>query len=310
MIVQPPSCLLAGPPGSGKTSALATQLLCGLEVFVIMTEPDGVASLLDAAERLKAPIDRLHWTYCPPTSTGWAGIEDMIDKISRFDQKMLADQKDMGKAAFRPAILKLLKALQNFECERTGESYGDFTTWDDTRSLNMDSLSGWSHIGFGATVGYKPTANPGEWGIAQNVIHNTLMKISTDRRCFFNMTAHVEREVDDMTGAKKIMVSTIGAKLAPKIPMFFSEVIKCTREVDGKGNPSFTWSTLDGQMDLKNRALPIAAKLPADFEPVIAAYQRRKKLAGAPSSPAPESAPPAKIATMQTIVPPMHRPAT
>lgn len=280
MILQPPSVLLAGPSGSGKTSSIATQLLCGLEVFVIVTEPDGVASLLDSAERLKAPIDHLHWTQCFPASAGWSAIEDMISKINSMDQKQLADQRDMGKAAFRPAAMKFLEAFRNFTCDRTGQNFGDFTSWDDTRSLNVDSLTGWSIIGFGTTVGYKPTANPGEWGIAQNFIYNLLVKINTDRRCFFNLTTHIEKEQDEMTGIRKVMVSTIGAKLAPKIPPFFSEVVRCARSVDAKGLPSFTWSTLSTEMDLKNRALPMAATLPADFGPVIAKYRSRKTLAG------------------------------
>jgi hypothetical protein len=307
VILQPPAVLLAGPAGSGKTSALATQLLYGLEVFVIVTEPDGVASLLDACERLRAPIDHLHWCYCAPTSAGWGDLEDMITKISSMDQKQLADQRDMGKASFRPAAMKFLNSFRNFTCDRTGQSYGDFTKWDDQCSLNVDSLTGWSIIGFGCTVGYKPTANPGEWGIAQNFVHNMLLKINTDRHCYFNLTAHVEKEMDEMLGIKKIMVSTIGAKLAPKIPPFFSEVVKCSRTVDAKGNPSFTWSTYDTGMDLKNRALPMSANLPADFKPVIEAYKRRlatitgTPLAGASPSPAPNPAP---GSTPTAIVPP------
>ena len=114
MILQPPSTLLIGPSGSGKTSALATQLLFGLEVFVIMTEPGGVDSLIDSCERLKAPIDRLHWTSCLPAAAGWGDLEDMVKKINTMDQKGLADLRDMGKASFRPAAMKLLEATKGF----------------------------------------------------------------------------------------------------------------------------------------------------------------------------------------------------
>jgi hypothetical protein len=289
MKLQPPSSLLAGPSGSGKTSALATQLLCDLDVFVIITEPGGVESLLDSAERLKAPIDRLHWATCLPASAGWDALEDMISKINSMDQKGLADLRDLGKSSFRPAAMKLLNTFKNFTCERTGVAFGDVTQWDDTKSLNMDSLSGWTQIAWGATVGYKPTANPGEWGIGQKFIENMLLKLNNDRSCFFNMTAHVEKEMDDMTGTRRITVSTIGAKLAPRIPPFFSEFIRCSRTMDNKGTAEFTWSTLASDMELKNRALSISSKLPADFKPIIEAYRRRKTLAGATPSPAPQS---------------------
>lgn len=301
---QPPAALLSGPSGSGKTSALATQLLAGLEVFVVITEPGGVESLIDAAERLKAPIDKLHWTTALPAAAGWAGLEDMITKINSMDQKGLSDVRDMGKVDFRPAAMRFLNAFKNFTCERTGEVFGDVTLWDDTRSLNVDSLTGWSTIAWGCTVGFKPTANPGEWGIAQNFIFNFLMKLHNDRRCFFNLTTHVEKEMDELQGVKKLMVSTIGAKLAPKLPPFFSEFIKTERRMDGKGGAIFKWSTLDNGMDLKNRALPINASLDADFRQIVDAYQRRKTLAGgvaASSTPKPGASVPPVSAGLKTV---------
>src|SRR5262245_6911296 len=275
MIIQPPSVLLAGGSGTGKTSALATQLLHGLRVFVIVTEPDGVSSLVDAVERLKAPMDKLHWAQCFPHAAGWMELEDMIHKVSTMDQKQLADQRNMGRNSFEPAAKRFLSAFKNFHCDRTGEDFGDVSKWDDSCSLNIDSLTGWCAIGFGCTVGYKPTANPGEWGIAQNVISSMLMKIQSDRQCFFSMTAHTEKEMDEMTGIRKVMVSAIGAKLAPKIPRFFGDVVLTERKLGANGKPLFTWSTIDASMDLKNRSLPVGSNLAADFGPVIAAHKRR-----------------------------------
>jgi hypothetical protein len=286
-IMQPPGVLLAGPSGSGKTSAIATQLLCGLEVFVLVTEPGGVDSLMDSVTRLKAPVDKLHWAFCPPMSSGWDALEDMIAKINSSDQKQLADIKDLGKRDFRPAAMKFLETLKNFHCDRTSRYYGDVTTWDDTHSFNIDSLTGWSLVAWGATVGYKPTANPGEWGIAQNFIHNMLFKIMSDRKCFFTLTAHIEKEMDEMSGVRRVMVSTIGAKLAPKIPPFFSEFIRARRDMDTAGRARFMWSTISNDMDLKNRALSISDNLPPDFRPIHDAYLRRIQSAGGVSSPPP-----------------------
>lgn len=296
MILQPPATLLVGPSGSGKTSAIATQLLAGLEVFVVVTEPGGVESLLDSAERLKAPVDKLHWTTCLPAAAGWSGIEDMINKINTMDQKGLADQRDMGKANFREAAMAFLNAFRAFKCERTGTVFEDFTKWDDSRSINVDSLSGWSAMAWGTTVGYKPTANPGEWGIAMNFIEKFLLKINNDRRCFFTLTAHLEKEMDDNTGVKRLMVSTLGSKLAPKIPPFFSEVVRTYREIDPKtNNATFRWSTLAADTDLKNRALPISSNLQPSFVQVVDAYKRRKKLAAGPATTAPSQ--PATVAS-------------
>lgn len=293
ILLQPPSALIMGPSGSGKTASIITQLIAGLEVFVIVTEPDGVASLLDRCFDLKVPIDKLHWTSCLPASAGWKGFEQMITSISTMDQKQLADQKDMGKADFRPAAMRFLDALKDFPCERTGRRYGCFTNWTDKESLNIDSLTGWSFIAWGCTVGYKPTANPGEWGIGQVFISNMLLKINTDRRCYFNLIAHVEKEMEEMVGVRKVMVSTLGAKLAPKIPTFFSEVILTKRTtVDGK--PLFTWATIDTGADLKNRALPVGVSLPPSYGPIVTAYERRKL----------------QIASVQTVHPEQQSPVT
>lgn len=287
IILQPPSALIMGPSGSGKTASLVTQLLAGLEVFVLVTEPDGVASLLDRCHTMKIPIDKLHWATCLPAGAGWAGFEQMIMSISTMDQKSLADQKDMGKRDFRDPAMRFLNILKDFPCERTGVNFGCFTDWDDTRSLNIDSLTGWGFIAWGCTVGYKPTANPGEWGICQTFISNMLLKINTDRRCFFNLVAHVEKELDEMQGIRKVMVSTIGAKLAPKIPTFFSEGILAKRTMVN-GVPSFTWATIDTGADLKNRALPVGAALVPDFRPIVEAHHRRKAQIGAVKTSQPE----------------------
>jgi hypothetical protein len=276
MSLQPPAVLLSGPAGSGKTSSIATMVKAGIETFVIVTEPDGVGSLIDSCDRIKAPIDKLHWYEAMPYTENWTALEDMISKINSMDQKGLADVRDMGKIAFRPAAMGFLEGFRNFHCDRTGQDFGSVHTWDDTRCLAVDSLTGWSFIGFGATVGYKPTANPGEWGIAQNFVLNMLKTVLFNRNSYFVLTSHVEKEMDEMTGVKRLMVSTIGAKLAPKIPLLFSEVVLCKKEPTG----TFIWSTLDTQMDLKNRALPNSAKISPDFKAVVDAHELRKKRAG------------------------------
>lgn len=286
--LQPPATLLSGPAGSGKTSAIATMVAAGIETFVVVTEPDGVGSLIDACDRLKAPIDKLHWCQCLPFTEGWDALRDMISKISSMDQKGLADIKDMGKASFRPAAMALLESFNNYHCDRTGLDYGSVHQWDDTRCLAVDSLTGWSFIGFGCTVGHKPTANPGEWGIAQNFVLNMLKAVLFNRQSYFILTSHVEKEMDEMSGIKKLMVSTIGAKLAPKIPPLFSEVVLTSKLPTG----TFNWATLDTGMDLKNRALPNSNKIVPDFKQIVDAHERRKKLAGA-STPKPAAAPPA-----------------
>ena len=110
--LQPPGTLLSGPTGTGKTSAIATMVKAGIETFVVVTEPDGAASLIDSCDRIGAPIDKLHWRESLPGSTGWSQVEDMITKINSAGPKEpLADIKDMGKSGFRAPAMRFLQSL-------------------------------------------------------------------------------------------------------------------------------------------------------------------------------------------------------
>jgi hypothetical protein len=278
-VLQPPAVLNMGTPGSGKTDALTTWIEAGLELFVIVTESDGAASLIDACERRHLDINKLHWAECAPTTMGWEALEEMTRTIGSMGFDQIQNIKSgIGKTHTREPALKLLNQFKNFHCDRTGKSYGPVDKWDNSRALALDSLSGFSLITWMLTVGYKPAAHQGEWGVAQNHIEQLLNKLTGDRRYFFTLTAHLERETNELTGGTQSMVSTLGRKLPPKVPRFFSEVVLSKRNVkDGRAH--FTWSTYDMQVDLKNRTLPLGTDLPQNYCPIVKAYKRRVELA-------------------------------
>lgn len=278
MTLQAPHTLLMGPTGSGKTTALATYMKAGVELFAVITEPTGVDSLLDAAKLYDLPVDLLHWVTVPPTSADWSAFQEMATKISALSYKDLSELKSgIGKEKMKQ-FPKLLTAMQNFKCERTGKEFGDVTTWDASRALALDSMSGLSLITLQATVGFKPSPHQGEWGIAMSATEQLLLKLSSDCQCFFTLTAHIEKEPDEISGTNKVGVSTLGRKLAPKIPRFFSEVVRARRE-QGKSGATFKWSTLDSEADLKNRALAASNDLSPSFEPIVNAYRARLEAA-------------------------------
>jgi len=275
----PPSTLLQGASGAGKTSSIVTLLLAGIEVFVIGTEPGFIDSLIDRCRELKADMTKLHWVSCLPATDGWDAMDSMINAIGGGDFESISKLKGIGKDKTRAPAMKLLSCLKDFVCERDGKSYGSFTRWDDSRALVVDSLSGLSTIAWYLTVGYKPTGAPGEWNIAMNFLEALLMKINSDRKCYFVMTAHIEKEMDEITGVQRVMTSTLGRKLAPKIPRFFGEVIYAVRSIDAANKPTFTWSTVDRNADLKNRVLPVSNSLSPDFAQVVTGHKKRVALA-------------------------------
>jgi len=270
--IQAPRVLLLGDPGSGKTDSLTTLIKAGLELFVLVTEPGGVESLIDAAVRRSLPIDKLHWNVVPPSSPGFTALLDMARVVKVMSFKDIADIKQgVGKPEMN-ALEKLLHNIQSFRCERTGKDYGDVTEWGDDRAFALDSLSGLNLIAMSHTIGYKPSAHQGEWGIAMNLEEQLINKLTSDCKCTFVLTGHVDRDFDTVLGTSRLAPAALGSKLGPRIPRFFSEVIRAIRDANG-----FTWSTADSSLALKNRALPVSSKLEPTFEPIIDVYRRRKQ---------------------------------
>lgn len=270
--LQPPSILLMGPSGSGKTYSLSTLLQAGLETFVVSTEPHGLETLLDVVAEKKLPLTKLHWKYIPPARPGFETLERLGKLISISDQKSLSDARPGNRSEAQ--WIELLKCFVDFKDDKDGKSYGDVTKFSADRALVVDSLSGISSMAMDVTIGDKVTANPGEWGIAMRALDKFLLTCTSDLKCFFVLTAHVEREEDLITGASKIMVSTLGKKLAPQIPKFFSEVILQDVTTDGDKR-NHLWSTNTMNVVLKNRSLPVSSKLPPNFGPIVEAYKKR-----------------------------------
>lgn len=286
--LQPPSILLQGPPGSGKTDSLATLLSAGLEVFVVSTESDGISSLLDSCVRRHIPLERLHWQSVLPAVAAWSALDQMVSSIGSYGYEDLQKIKSgIGKDETRKPAMKLLSAFKDFTDERTGESFGDITKWGPDRALVIDSLSGLSLMAMALTIGHKPAAHQGEWGVAMNFIEQILLKLTSDRRFFLVLTAHVEKELNEITGVQNVMASTLGRKLAPKIPRFFSEVILAKKLSDGKGGATFLWSNAEPGVELKNRSLPPSGTLVPDFGPIVSAYRSRAAAASAIVTPEP-----------------------
>lgn len=275
--IKPPSTLLMGNPGGGKTYAISTLLAAGLEVFVIVVEANGLDTLLDAVHVQKLDISKLHWCYIPPTAMSWAAMEKVGLQINNKTYEELANtspgafQRDECKQYF-----KLISACANFHDDRTGQDFGDVTLWDDTRALVIDSMSGLNDIIRQTHLGHKPNPHMGEWGTIMNVELNFLKKLTSDMDSFFVVTCHVDREKDEVSGGTIQTSAALGSKNAPQIARLFSEIV-FTRRVGPTG--AARWSTADPAMVLKNRGLKFSGDLDPDFRPLVASYRRRKEQA-------------------------------
>lgn len=270
-ITKAPKTILMGPPGTGKSWSLHSLLSSGIEVFIIATEPNAVDTVLDACKANNVPTDKLHWVEILPKPAGWAVLGDMVRQVNLLSYDDLSKMKTgMSKTESGKPAAKLIQTLQNFKCDHCGQDFGDCETWDTSRALVIDSLSGLNDISMQCHIGMKPTAHQGEWGVAMN-LEAQIIKSLCGLTCYFVLLAHVDRDTNVVTQTTTISPAALGNKLGPKIGREFSEVVLTRRVKD-----QFSWSTSESNTDVKNRALPISDRLEPSFKPIVDAHKRRQ----------------------------------
>jgi AAA domain len=261
--------LLEGPTGTGKTHALGTLADCGVDLFLLFTESGLETTLGYWTDRGEAVPPNVHWHVLNRGSNSFETMATSADSINRLDLASLSKLQDVNRAKHNQFV-GLLKALSNFPDDRTGEKFNSVDSWGPNRALAMDSLTGINPIAMSLVTGGKPVRSQSDYGIAMDQIEKLIRQLTDGCKCHFILTSHVEREIDQVLGGVKLTVSTLGAKLAPKIPPMFSDVILTSREVD-----KFFWSTANGQADLKARNLPIKDHIEPSFKQILAKWQSR-----------------------------------
>lgn len=261
--------LLMGPAGTGKTHSIGTLVEAGAEVFYLGLEP-GLESVLGYfTDRGKEIPANLHWHQLEAPKSSFAEFLDTATKVNTMALDTLAKMSDPNRSKHNQ-FLKLIEALNNFPDDRTGQKFGCVDTWTPSRVLVMDGMAGLARAAMSLVVGGKPVRNQSDWGIAQDQVEKIVRMLTDNCWCHFVLIAHVERETDAVLGGVKLMVSTLGKALAPKLPPMFSDVILTVRE-GGK----FSWDTGSAQADVKSRNLPIKSGLEPDFGAIIKKWQSR-----------------------------------
>lgn len=243
-------------------------------MFVIVTEPVGLDTLIDVFAK-KGLISKLHWHQITPARPGFTDMQAAARLISTNTYETLSKMPPSGDRR-NAQWIKLLTQLSNFHDQRTGNDFGPVDALPANSVLVIDSLSGLNLMAMDVVIGDKPTAHQGEWGVAMGTLEKLILSLTSQVKCAFVLTAHVEKEVNEITGATQIMSAALGRKLAPKLPRFFSEVALAYRL-----GSDFFWSTTAANVDLKNRSLPLGDKLQPSFVPIIEAYRLRVKAATA-----------------------------
>jgi len=255
--------LLMGAPGTGKTHAIRTLVDAGLEVFVLFTEP-GMEVLGDTDP------DQVHWHYVAPADVGWDTFMKNAKAVNQFDAATLQKMPGMNKQAYTQFI-DVLNCCADFHCQRTDKKFGPIDSFDTDKAFVFDSLSGLNIMLLDLACGGKPLRTLPDWGIAMDNEEKFLNKLCLSSTCHFVLTAHIDRQVDEVLGGIKLMVSALGKKLGPAIPRFFSDVVMTVREGD-----KFTWATASAQADTKARNLPWKDQQTPSFVPIIDQWRKNQ----------------------------------
>lgn len=260
--------LLMGPSGTGKTYFTGQLIEAGFKVRALFLEPGMESVGQYIADKKLTATEKYSSHYIAPASTPWAAMIASANNINRLDQKALATLVDPNKSKYNEFV-EVLTSLSNFKDDNTGEILGAADDWGTDTFLVIDSLSGLSMAAMNLVCGGKPIKSQADWGMAMDTVERFITKLTTDLRCHVLLISHVEREVDEISGGSSVTVSTLGKKLAPKLPRFFSDVILTQRQ-----GTDFSWSTAATGVDTKARNVPISAKIPPNLTLIIENWKK------------------------------------
>lgn len=267
-----PNIFLMGEISTGKTRAIRTLIDAGVEVFLIPTEPGFVDILGDI------PPDKLHWHYVQGygSETAQAKLENIkasAKLLQSTDMETIKKMPGTGRANYNQ-FFELLEACNNFKDDRTGKEYGDTLLFTPGQALVVDGLSGVNNMVSRLVAGNKPCMSWPEYDACQFTIEQFINTLAQSLKCWFIVTSHAELEPDPVTGIKKLMPSTIGQKLAPKLTKFFSEAIVCRRVLEN-GVSRYVWDNVSTEATVKNRNLPQAPNHKPDFATIKANWEKK-----------------------------------
>jgi len=271
-----PKILLQGDSGSGKTYAFGTIVDWAAaqtpprECFVLFTE-NGLETLLGYWRDKGAAVPaNLHWHVVPTAALDLKALTAAAKNVGLLTYESLSKITDADRGQNNPAF-KILTALADFPDDRTGKKFGNIGTWGADKIFGIDSLSELANCYEKMVIGNKPVMAQNEYGVAQNNLLNFLRYLTGTGTPFtLVMTAHLQKQVNEITGGVTLMTKAIGKAISDDIPKLFSEVLFCYREGTG-----WFWDTSAPNVVTKTRYLPIKSKITPDLGVIMDKWLRR-----------------------------------
>jgi hypothetical protein len=275
-VLSGPKILLQGDSGSGKTYAIGTLVDWAAaqspprECFILFTEP-GLETLLGYWRDKGAAVpSNLHWHIVPTAALDLKSLMEAAQNVGKLTYEMLTKITDPSRGQNNPAY-KILLALADFPDDRTGKKYGNIGSWGADKIFGIDSLSELANCYEKMVVGNKPVMAQNEYGVAQNNLLNFLRYVTGTGTPFtLVMTAHLQKQVNELTGGVTLMTKAIGKAISDDIPKLFSEVLYCYRE-----GLEWYWDTSASNVVTKTRYLPIKSKIKPDLGFIMNKWLKR-----------------------------------
>lgn len=271
-----PKVVLMGLGGTGKTYALGTladwATKNGFELAILFTE-NGLETFLGYfRDKGIEPPPNIYWHQQTTKPISLKNLMTAADNVGKLSYEAITKMVDGNRSGENNAFWKILGSCSDFKDDRTGKSLGAVDSWTvaSKRIFAMDSLTETANATMKMVIGNKPTASQPDYGVAQNSLMNFLRLLTQGVDCPFVMTAHVDRETDQVTQSAKIMIKAIGKALATEIPTLFSDVIYTTRDAD-----KFYWDTAAYGVDTKTRSLGYKSKIAPDFALIFDVWAKR-----------------------------------
>ncbi len=274
-VLSGPKILIIGASGTGKTRSIGTLVDWAARqspprnVRVLFTE-NGLETLLGYwADQGKPVPANLAYHVVTTRAIPLSDLMEAAKKVGILNYKAITEMVDPNRSTNNP-YYKIMEVLANFTDDRTGKPLGNIGTWTAEDIFVIDSLSELANACMKMVVGNKPTASPSDYGVAQNNLLNFLRYITQGFAPTVAITAHVQRQMDEITGSVKLQTKAIGKAMGDDIPQLFSEVIGAVRE-----GANWYWDCANSSLDTKTRYLPIASKIPPDFAQILDKWVKR-----------------------------------
>lgn len=278
-----PKVLVQGDSGTGKTYSIgklvdwAAAQTPPIQVSVLFTE-NGLETLLGywrtppggAAPR-EIPAN-LSWHEVASATLDLGALTSAIKLVGDLSYESLTKVVDGDRGRRNPAH-KILESLADFPDDRTGRKLGNIGKWGSDRILCIDSLTELADAYIKTNIGTKPVMAQNEYQVAQINLLNFIRYLCGPSQKFgLVMTAHIQKQVNEVTGAVNLMTKAIGRAISDDIPKHFSDVLYCYAE-----GANWYWDTAASNVVRKTRYLPINNKIAQDLSRIWSEWAKRKE---------------------------------